>query len=1812
MTNGFQLYSSSGAIRHIPGQLELIDNGISSASDSDTWEKEASTATPTASVVREPADKPCKPTLTTASRGKGTLKPSPVRVALRRYAVTKSETLQHLYEHWYPLLTARWPQNVQGAANALAECNSLIGIQRRWLSNYECALMFRHFANDASPDPERLRCMLGLLLRWWFCGKFAVHLAQFPHLGNEAVLVNAAYGMLSSPWTQARLVLQLLDGHDSIGELLHGVLIHPPEAHGTDHAIDAASCNSLLLKVLPILKRGLLEPDLGPACSKATQFIEEMGSTALALRFDRGFKNERLDLRPECRDDDKVSLVEQLWSGILRCNIASLQVGQSQRCDCHGRMTGILLSLMSHATSIATNGSTRKMEECRQLSTRRLIGYFAKWVVAKTGNTDDDATLASLQGHTDVEVVDNCAATGLNENNGRLKQDAASQFEGSDSSCGNNAIDNCSTLNRSARLLLNSELVYDCLKRVDECAGMCDDLVFNNGTASIKEEPDVDKSERSGTSIGLNTGDTFVLKAFGNIWDRRNAISDPVDRACITLLAGAILMIEDSHLKGDVILDEGYSRPLVASKLSQIHGGQEIVDKVLNCRRFYTMRPSVDNSREPSQWTTLRAEHRMYPVDSTGFVDNEQPPLLHYFGDVHRALCEAAGVCPNNARFIPALMLRDGSTSSTRNHAEFKMCTKAAYRALEGLWQALQQGETCSANISLEVGDADCGRSVSAPVYAVVALVSLMGGTVVLQTGDAHVGIIRVAVILGRDNDFAPNDYGEDITYDHILNLTLRLLYTDIATDASMALDYHSSQLTIYRTLLVHYLRKALLKPTRQAFDMAFTGKRSDNFDAIFRRILRLTFFRVHIALVDRPKFESFLRTRVEYSAPNDTTDNEGDFLEEINSGYIELGGDNNRQKASSDSDVEFDNAIDHRIFGFLEYSRTHRVSRRMWNRFIKSECGDAHEEMKPRLGSLDRGMLREPGAANSADIGSSKGMPDTTLLFFESVFELCGQMRFCVDEDQLFRHNKVDRLLYQLFLHICHIDKGANIQRNYETNVLCKIKQVHETDEYGEVDSERSSLDSLTWEEQGGLDMTSGGPTAGEQPAEEEKGGGYVNLDVLFLGRQKFTKRSYYVLSRLAIESLVRWLSPESAASAVCRWASSVPIDTTSRVKAYKPATASAIVTMLSLSMLCHVALPSAEELPLQKVESLVSAANVCFVNLTVSFTAAATIPDAVEVLCTDEEEDSEHGDICSVSHSGAEDVEHTGSNIKIKEEPNETFGTTSKGKRVERTIRVKRERTSISDDLCQHSVNKHPCADLGSTASTDDHSVTSEFAEGAWYKTRSYVPGGLQLWKDHKIREHRARQLRLMRLRNNLRKSLIEEGVHLLQICVVFVHILGHVVLQTADCLLDPQNGYVTTSNTAGAIQDRVHSDAEGEIHDSNDTSGNDAPSSNNTNVPVMEEGAVACPPDMPSLSLTSFTSAEDGWVTPPCGNRRSPSTSPKNVASESRPDAENTECSEGQQSNCGAGDERTAQQVSHRTDFMSNEAGLPLNPKGTMQPIVETEGDSLVSGDARDPARGNGSYKKDSVASDSAFQNPNLNESSVESQQAGRECREEQSFQHSPDINAVDYLDNIDTNASHEICLSTDPKMRSKFDCVMQFLGLACNTLDSLFGACSTVSRCCVGDDLDVAIWDNDRMMKAAEEELELLLHEISFLRDQVEAHIAPLQEMHAEATLTDEYPSAQDPGAGRHLKYPRTEVNSDDDEAGLESEGGSSDVDCSGAEDDDDDLGSFVDFETDKHLGMVTFRRSNKRTKASSRLRDVILRSEWNCLIKSYLA
>ncbi|CDR97730.1 hypothetical protein, conserved [Babesia bigemina] len=1806
MTHGFQPLSSSGATLYIPGQLELIDTGVSSASDSDTCEQEAIAATPRASAVREQVDKSCRATPSTASRVRRTPKASPVRVALRRYAVTKSETLQHLYEHWTPLLTRAWPQDVQGAANVLAECNSLIGIQRRWLSNYECALLFRQLATDAYPDPERLRCVLGLLLRWWFCGKFAVHLAQFPHLGNEAVLVNAAYGILSSSWTQARLMLQLLECHDTLGELLYGVLIHPTEAQSGDHAIDAASCNSLLLKVLPIIKRGLLEPDPEPACSKATRFIEDMSTKALYLRFDRGFDNKRLHLRHECRTDDKLSLVEKLWGGVLRCNVANLQSGQPQRCDCHGRMAGILLNLISKTTSLGTHGSSSTLEGCRQLSTRRLIGYFAKWVAAKTPKANKNGAVVPPQESSEGQTEDKFVATGMAGNCARQKPGEASS-----SSCDNRATSNCCTLNRSAQLLLDTELAADSLQRVDECVGLCAGVVFSKPPL-IKEEPGVDEARTTGAPIALNTSDTFIVMAFGNIWDNRNSSADPVHRACMTLLAGAILMIEDNHLMGDVILDEGYSRPLLASKLSQSDDGRVIVDKVLRHRQFYSWSSGVANGKyngcsEPSAAATSRAERLKSPVDSAARVDYIMGEPSQHLGEVHRALCEAAGVCSNNASFVPALMIRDAWTSSTRHNVVFKMCRQAAYHVLDGLWQVLQQGETCSANISLEVGDGDCRRSATA--YAMVALASLMGDTVVLQTADAHVGIVRIAVLLGRGKDFASPDYGSHITDDNLLNLLLKLLYTDIATDASMALECHSSQLAIYRTLLVHYLRKALLQPTKQAFDIGFAGKRVVDFDAIFRRILRLIFFRVHVALVDRPKFESFLRTRVEYAAQHDNTDNEGEFLEEINCGYIELSDDDTGRKTSSDGDVGVDGAIDHRIFGFLEYSPSHRVARKLWRRFVKSEHGGEQEEMPSHSGPLDRSMAREAGAANSEHPRFSKGMPDMDLLFFESVFELCGQLRFCVDEDQLFRHNKVDRLLYQLFLHICHVDKGANIQRNYETNVLCKINRVHETDEYGEVDTDRATLDSLGWK-QGSVGMPSGGSTACEQPADEQKECGYVNLDVLFLSRQKFTKRSYYVLSRLAIESLVRWLSPESAACAVCRWASSVPIDTTSRVKAYKPATASAIVTMLSLSMLCHVALPSAEELPLQKVESLVSAANVCFVNLTVSFTAAATIPDAVEVIGSDEDEGSERGDSCAISRGGGAHVEPTGDHIKVKEEPNETCGAASTGSGVEPAARVKRERPSVSDDLCRHSVNQHSCDERHLIASTDEHYVAPELAEGAWQRGRSYVPGGLQMWKDHKIREHRARQLCLMRLRNHLRKRLIKEGVHLLQICVVFVHILGHVVLQTANCLLNPQNGYVTASHTAATLQECSSSEKQGCFGDSNNTDVSEAPPVGTTTAPVIKEGVTACPSDIPSSSLTSFTTAEDGWVTPPSGNRDSSATSPGNATSKSRSEAHNAN-GEGQQGNGGVRDGREAIEAPHRHELVSNADGEPVNAEGVTQPVIDAEGVRCVPGAYRDPARSGSCRMKDYAESDTTCHKHNSDASMAESKQTCGETRGEHSCQRNEDTNAVDYPNNLGTKDSHQMRLSADPKLASKFECAMQFLGLACNTLDSLLGACSTVSRCCVGDDLEVAIWDNDRMIKAAEEELELLLHEISFLRDQVEAHIAPLRALHSEAMLTADYPSTQDSGAGRHLKAEHKAAQSGDDESCVESGDSSSDGDCSGAEY-DDDLGSFVDFETDSHLGMVTFRRPNKRANTASRLRDVVLRSEWNCLIKSYLS
>lgn len=215
------------------------------------------------------------------------------------------------------------------------------------------------------------------------------------------------------------------------------------------------------------------------------------------------------------------------------------------------------------------------------------------------------------------------------------------------------------------------------------------------------------------------------------------------------------------------------------------------------------------------------------------------------------------------------------------------------------------------------------------------------------------------------------------------------------------------------------------------------------------------------------------------------------------------------------------------------------------------------------------------------------------------------------------------------------------------------------------------------------------------------------------------------------------------------------------------------------------------------------------------------------------------------------------------------------------------------------------------------------------------------------------------------------------------------------------------------------------------------------------------------------------------------------------------------------------------------------------------------------------------------------PPLTESDAPSHTCGRRAVMSESFAEDIETLQVGDVNRSVEPVEHQPQLSGDPKLRVKVASLLQFIKLSCNALDSLFGACSSVSCNCLTEDLDVTIYDNDTVLTAGEEELGLLLHEISFLKEEINSHLGPLLSLHREAVADNAACVGSDAPSDQSQ------------DAGSGSEG-------------DDDLACFLDFETDSYLGMVTSKDSSKLKSTAARLKDVELRCEWNCLIKSYLS
>eukprot|EP00371_Babesia_bovis_P000438 XP_001609085.1 hypothetical protein [Babesia bovis T2Bo] len=1159
-------------------------------------------------------------------------------------------------------------------------------------------------------------------------------------------------------------------------------------------SVDARSCNSLLLKMLPMLRHSCKES----ICTNAVKFVSKVSKAAVDL--DPGISVERVDSGGTIESD-----MNDIWNALIRCHKDTMTL--AWHCDCSKLMCSLLLDLLSRGIEYICPYLVDQNEKdsCRYTAEealhkpdsidliKRLIGFYALWTQSK--------------GHPFL-----------------TSRDLDGSPEG------------------ASTMLLN------------DCTSMCNEVEFNPGVEIKREE--------NGDTPELTCYDMYLMTSFGRFYTRFIGTTNLDVRPCLDQLANAILDIELSLLQGDVVTDNGYNRAIVASAISQTARGRELLRSIAPSRCEAT---GVDTSlcQEPGSTFSTRC---------------------HCIIALHSDLCSSVGADAENVKYITDIVL---DQSSAMNGYEFQIPFEQALHILEHLCDRLESNQTCAGNMSISV---ECATP--AAVCAIVALAAVMGDEIQLDC--VAPGHVRIRLIL-RDTSV------NMAIPDRVFTLLTRLLYAEIRSDALVSMEYHSPCSSVYRTLIVHYLGIQVAGPMRESQRIGpHLGNKID-FDTFVTRLMRLVFFRVHTILLDESKFESFMRTRVDYSVDALYT-NDSDLFQEINSGYIDLG-DDDMSESVEDLDPTSMSAVDHRIFGFLEYSHTERVDRSLCVS-IKTESGNVD---CPR---------------------NVNGMEDHMILFFEAAFDLCSHMRFWIDEHQLFQHNKVDRLLYQLVMHICHLDKTVTTQRNYELGVLSKITRGYETDIYGDIYPCSNVIDQSLL------------------PNAEEKSACHVNTDLLYLGRSKFTRRSYYTISRLAIEALVKWLSPESAASALCRWAASVPLDTTSRVKANKPETARAIVTLLTMSLLCH-----GSDISTAQVDSLISTANVCFVNLKVSFDAVDFVESAFEL----------------------DDLDSPKGTVPIKPDPEEA--------------NVKSERLSIVDNIYQESLCNSP---KESISSRDQ-------------KVPSYVPGKLQSWKDLKLREHRLRQQRIARLRVEMRKKLLNEVVLLLQTCVLFVHVLGYMILQRV---------YQFQSEAASL-------------------------------------GCCTCKLDVLQKDI-------------------------------------------------------------HRVD------------EGTTQ-IIEADGKYI----------------------------------DMEPQ-------------------------NLDTN---EALPPMDTNTQSLYDQVIQFVNLAGTTLESLFSACTAVSMSCVTGSIDVATWDNDRFFENSENELELLLHEISYLRDAIQSQVTVLQQWPQEESILG------------HVALIKNDVESRNTESGESS--------------DEDDLASFVDFDTDRHLGMV-MSNNQKRQRTSSRLNDVVLRSEWNCLIKSYLS
>ncbi|KAK2198089.1 hypothetical protein BdWA1_001094 [Babesia duncani] len=540
------------------------------------------------------------------------------------------------------------------------------------------------------------------------------------------------------------------------------------------------------------------------------------------------------------------------------------------------------------------------------------------------------------------------------------------------------------------------------------------------------------------------------------------------------------------------------------------------------------------------------------------------------FYNLYASLFEAAGISKDEV-VLGVSIATYSSISAIADTIEYNMSTSHALHILQQLAIAQELQGTSLANIPI---DPQSGPgSVSCSIVALVALACLFDDAVTLNLGDLNSGILRLMFRFRNHYKFY-EELNEDVW-----TLLLRLLYLEVGKDVTIALEHNNDQLLFYRTMLIKGIYRVGMFPSNHICRVQFRCGETIEFEAFARRLFRFINFRVNACLMDSNRFENYIRTRITTSPKPNPKPVETNITD-----------------AHEQEDEEGVVEEDCELFGFLEYCKTHITIPSLMPKSVKSEL-DPRFQVSVNF-NIDYGLYSP-----------------VQLLFFETACDLCCLLRFCVSNRFVYQNATIDHYMYQLFVRLCSQNGNSGMGNPTFDAAMANVLSIYETDEWGQVVDRSELLQSFGFGANFNMDVNEKGKFKKVLDCN-------ISPDSLNLSKGRFSKSFFYKVTTWTIETIVKWVPPTSASSALCRWAASLPIDATSRVRADKVAAARKMSTHLSLGILDTLAQGPVDMHDIPMLESLVSAANVCFVNVefahrapTASVTTQEDFTECIEI---------------------------------------------------------------------------------------------------------------------------------------------------------------------------------------------------------------------------------------------------------------------------------------------------------------------------------------------------------------------------------------------------------------------------------------------------------------------------------------------------------------------------------------------------------------------------------------------------------------------